>query len=126
MTLEKLTTHARDKVAHCKRLSLAKAVIAVEHLEALLDALAEKNAADPVGEAVRDRLWKRELQLVRLFAREPATNAELARQMGTTVQVVKNHFRRIFDETGMSGRTELYAFLLKHPAILEETKEEAA
>ena len=125
MTHEELIAHARDMVARCKSLSLTKAALTVEHLETLLDALDEKNAPDPVGEAMRDRLLERELRLARLFARNPTTNVELARQMDTTEQVVKNHFRQLFDKTGMGGRTELYAFLVKHPVILEETEEVA-
>lgn len=122
MTIEEIIAHARHNVARCKSSSLPKAGISVEHLEVLLDALQVKNAPDSIGKQVRSRLSMSELELLRLFAREPVKNGELARQIGTTEQAVKNSFKRIFDKTGMG---ELYAFLHKHPVILEESVESA-
>ena len=126
MTIEEVIAHARHNVARCKRSSLLKAAVTVEHLEALLDALEGPNTPDPVGERVRSELSKSELKLARLFACEPVKNSELARQMGKTEQVVKNYLRQIFDKTGMGDRMELYAFLQNHPVILEESMESAA
>jgi DNA-binding NarL/FixJ family response regulator len=41
-------------------------------------------------------------------------NKEIAYQLGTTEQVVKNYLRKIYDKLGVSDRLELALYCLHH------------
>jgi DNA-binding NarL/FixJ family response regulator len=71
---------------------------------------------DRVGARVLQRLTPKELQIVSLVA-EGAKNREIADQLGTKEQVVKNYLRSIYDKTGVSDRLELALFTIHHPAL---------
>ncbi len=58
-------------------------------------------AADSVGTRVRDRLTPKEMQIVALIA-QGWKNKEIALQLGTKEQVIKNYLRSIYDKTGVS------------------------
>jgi DNA-binding NarL/FixJ family response regulator len=73
-------------------------------------------APDRVGARVLQRLTPKELQIVSLVA-EGAKNREIADQLGTKEQVVKNYLRSIYDKTGVSDRLELALFTIHHPAL---------
>jgi len=42
-------------------------------------------------------------------------NKEIAAQIGTTEQVIKNYLRKIYDKLGVSDRLELALYCLQHP-----------
>ena len=68
------------------------------------------------GRRVLEQLSPRQLQVVRETA-AGAKNAEIARKIGTSEQVIKNMLREIYDMTGVSDRLELALFVLHHPEL---------
>jgi DNA-binding NarL/FixJ family response regulator len=75
-------------------------------------------AADSVGSRVRDRLTPKEMQIVALIV-QGCKNKDIATQLGTKEQVIKNYLRSIFDKTGVSDRLELALFTIHHRALAE-------
>lgn len=72
---------------------------------------------DVVGERVRRRLSKKELQILRLLLRG-YKNKEIAQELSNTEQVIKNYLRSIFDKSGTSDRLELALFTVHHQLLL--------
>ena len=68
---------------------------------------------DSIGLRVRQRLSELELKIIRLVV-QGCKNREIALQLGSTEQGIKNSLRRIFDKTGVSDRLELALFVLHH------------
>jgi DNA-binding NarL/FixJ family response regulator len=77
---------------------------------------------DRVGARVLQRLTPKELQIVSLVA-EGAKNREIADQLGTKEQVVKNYLRSIYDKTGVSDRLELALFTIHHRTLNEAAEQ---
>ena len=75
---------------------------------------------DLVGIRVRDRLSEKELRIIAAVVRG-YKNREIAVQMETTEQVVKNALRAIFDKIGVSDRLELALFVLHHRMLAHAT-----
>ncbi|HVO78558.1 MAG TPA: response regulator transcription factor [Candidatus Bathyarchaeia archaeon] len=75
---------------------------------------------DLVGIRVRDRLSEKELRIVAAVVRG-YKNREIAAQMDTTEQVIKNSLRSIFDKIGVSDRLELALFVLHHRMLAHAT-----
>ena len=75
-------------------------------------------APDTVGARVKDRLTPKELQIVALIV-QGCKNKEIAMQLGTKEQVIKNYLRSIYDKTGVSDRLELALFTIHHRALAE-------
>ena len=75
-------------------------------------------AADNVGMRVRDRLTPKEMQIVALIV-QGCKNKDIAGQLGTKEQVIKNYLRSIYDKTGVSDRLELALFTIHHRALAE-------
>ena len=73
---------------------------------------------DRVGVRVLERLTPKELQIVALVA-EGCKNREIAMQLSTKEQVVKNYLRSIYDKIGVSDRLELALFTIHHHALAE-------
>jgi DNA-binding NarL/FixJ family response regulator len=73
---------------------------------------------DFVGARVRDRLTPKELKIVALIV-QGYKNKEIAVQLGTTEQVVKNYLRNIYDKIGVSDRLELALFTIHHRILAE-------
>jgi len=74
--------------------------------------------ADSVGMRVRDRLTPKEMQIVALIV-QGCKNKDIAMQLGTKEQVIKNYLRSIYDKTGVSDRLELALFTIHHQALAE-------
>jgi DNA-binding NarL/FixJ family response regulator len=51
-------------------------------------------------------------------------NKEIAFQLGTTEQVIKNYLRKIYDKLGVSDRLELALYCLHNKIIQSELDEE--
>jgi len=77
-------------------------------------------APDRVGARVVERLTPKELQIISLVT-EGAKNKDIAAELGTKEQVVKNYLRSIYDKTGVSDRLELALFTVHHRALSEAT-----
>jgi len=75
-------------------------------------------AADSVGARVRDRLTPKEMQIVALIV-QGCKNKEIALQLGTKEQVIKNYLRAIYDKIGVSDRLELALFTIHHRVLAE-------
>jgi len=75
---------------------------------------------DLVGTRVRDRLSEKELRIVALVVRG-YKNREIAMQLFTNEQVIKNALRAIFDKIGVSDRLELALFVLHHRMLAHAT-----
>jgi DNA-binding NarL/FixJ family response regulator len=67
---------------------------------------------------VRDRLTPKEMQIVALIV-QGCKNKDIAGQLGTKEQVIKNYLRSIYDKTGVSDRLELALFTIHHRALAE-------
>ena len=46
-------------------------------------------------------------------------NKEIASQLGTTEQVIKNYLRNVYDKIGVSDRLELALFTIHHRILNE-------
>lgn len=73
---------------------------------------------DSVGARVRDRLTPKEMQIVALIV-QGCKNKDIATQLGTKEQVIKNYLRAIYDKTGVSDRLELALFTIHHKVLAE-------
>jgi DNA-binding NarL/FixJ family response regulator len=73
---------------------------------------------DMVGMRVRDRLTAKELRIVALIV-QGYKNKEIANQLGTTEQVIKNYLRNVYDKIGVSDRLELALFTIHHRILAE-------
>jgi DNA-binding NarL/FixJ family response regulator len=75
-------------------------------------------AQDSVGARVRDRLTPKEMQIVALIV-QGCKNKQIALQLKTKEQVIKNYLRSIYDKTGVSDRLELALFTIHHKVLAE-------
>ena len=73
---------------------------------------------DAVGARVRDRLTPKELRIVALIV-QGFKNKDIATELGTTEQVIKNYLRNIYDKIGVSDRLELALFTIHHRILAE-------
>jgi DNA-binding NarL/FixJ family response regulator len=71
------------------------------------------------------RLSPKELAIIACIA-QGKRNKEIAFQMGTTEQVIKNYLRKIYDKLGVSDRLELALYCLHHQLDKPLNSEEAA
>jgi len=76
---------------------------------------------DRVGRRVLERLTPKEIQIIALVA-EGWKNRQIAEQLTTKEQVVKNYLRSIYDKTGVSDRLELTVYTVHHRALSEATE----
>ncbi len=67
---------------------------------------------------MRDRLTPKELQIVALIV-QGCKNKDIAEQLGTKEQVIKNYLRSVYDKTGVSDRLELALFTIHHRILAE-------
>ncbi|HEX7960117.1 MAG TPA: response regulator transcription factor [Terriglobales bacterium] len=82
------------------------------------EAAAVANENDIVGARVRDRLTAKELKIVALIV-QGYKNKDIAAQLGTTEQVIKNYLRNVYDKIGVSDRLELALFTIHHRILAE-------
>jgi DNA-binding NarL/FixJ family response regulator len=75
-------------------------------------------AQDAVGARIRDWLTPKEMQIVALIA-QGCKNRQIAEQLHTKEQVIKNYLRSIYDKTGVSDRLELALFTIHHRVLAE-------
>jgi DNA-binding NarL/FixJ family response regulator len=75
---------------------------------------------DLVGARVRSRLSDRELRITAAIV-QGYKNREIATQLYTSEQVVKNALRNIFDKIGVSDRLELALFVVHHRILAQAT-----
>jgi DNA-binding NarL/FixJ family response regulator len=71
------------------------------------------NAAALTNPRTQPRLSPKELAIIHCIT-QGKRNKEIAFQMGTTEQVIKNYLRKIYDKLGVSDRLELALYCLHH------------
>jgi DNA-binding NarL/FixJ family response regulator len=81
-------------------------------------AVSSESSQDFVGTRVRDRLSSKELRIMAAVVRG-FKNRDIAMQLYTSEQVVKNALRNIFDKIGVSDRLELALFVLHHRVLAQ-------
>jgi DNA-binding NarL/FixJ family response regulator len=67
------------------------------------------------------RLSQKELAIIGCITRG-MRNKEIAYQIGTTEQVIKNYLRKVYDKLGVSDRLELALYCLHHQILKSETE----
>jgi len=67
------------------------------------------------------RLSEKELAIIACITRG-MRNKEIAYQIGTTEQVIKNYLRKVYDKLGVSDRLELALYCLHHQILKNETE----
>lgn len=78
--------------------------------------------ADQDGAQVLNRLTPKEMQIVALAVRG-RKNRDIAVQLRTSEQVIKNYLRSICSKAGVSGRLELALFTISHRILAEAVSE---
>lgn len=70
--------------------------------------------------SLNNRLTEKQLRVAFLVTRG-MRNKEIADQLSTTEQVIKNYMRDIFNELGFDSRVELAMYVTKQQFIAEQT-----
>jgi DNA-binding NarL/FixJ family response regulator len=71
---------------------------------------------------VQPKLSKKELAIISCITRG-MRNKEIAYQIGTTEQVIKNYLRKVYDKLGVSDRLELALYCLHHQLLKKYSME---
>jgi DNA-binding NarL/FixJ family response regulator len=74
---------------------------------------------------VQPKLSKKELAIISCITRG-MRNKEIAYQIGTTEQVIKNYLRKVYDKLGVSDRLELALYCLHHELLKKYLQEPGA
>ncbi len=82
-------------------------------------------AAALVSPKNQPRLSPKEMAIITCIT-QGKRNKEIAFQLGTTEQVIKNYLRKIYDKLGVSDRLELALYCLHNKIIHSDTDEEMA
>ena len=80
-------------------------------------------AASLVSPRTQPRLSPKEMSIITCIT-QGKRNKEIAFQLGTTEQVIKNYLRKIYDKLGVSDRLELALYCLHNKIIQGERDEE--
>lgn len=81
-------------------------------------------AAALVSPKTQPRLSPKEMAIITCIT-QGKRNKEIAFQLGTTEQVIKNYLRKIYDKLGVSDRLELALYCLHNKIIQSDEEEEA-
>jgi two-component system nitrate/nitrite response regulator NarL len=80
-------------------------------------------AAALVSPRTQPRLSPKEMSIITCIT-QGKRNKEIAFQLGTTEQVIKNYLRKIYDKLGVSDRLELALYCLHNKIIQSDADEE--
>jgi two-component system nitrate/nitrite response regulator NarL len=80
-------------------------------------------AAALVNPRTQPRLSPKEMAIITCIT-QGKRNKEIAYQLGTTEQVIKNYLRKIYDKLGVSDRLELALYCLHNKIIQTDSEEE--
>ena len=81
-------------------------------------------AAALVSPKSQPRLSPKEMSIIACIT-QGKRNKEIASQLGTTEQVIKNYLRKIYDKLGVSDRLELALYCLHNKVIQGDADEES-
>jgi DNA-binding NarL/FixJ family response regulator len=76
-------------------------------------------AASLTNPRTQPRLSEKELAIIACITRG-MRNKEIAYQIGTTEQVIKNYLRKVYDKLGVSDRLELALYCLHHQILKDQ------
>ncbi len=82
-------------------------------------------AAQLTSPSSRIKLSTKELQII-AGVTQGLRNKDIAQEVGTTEQVVKNYLRKIYDKLGVSDRLELALYCMHHRLLENYSKPEGA
>jgi DNA-binding NarL/FixJ family response regulator len=82
-------------------------------------------AATLMNPRTQPKLSEKELTIIACITRG-MRNKEIASQVGTTEQVVKNYLRKIYDKLGVSDRLELALYCMHHQILKPDAGAEAS
>ncbi len=82
-------------------------------------------ASNLTNPRVQPKLSKKELAIISCITRG-MRNKEIAYQIGTTEQVIKNYLRKVYDKLGVSDRLELALYCLHHQLLKKYMQESDA
>jgi len=80
-------------------------------------------ATSLTGPRIQPKLSKKELAIISCITRG-MRNKEIAYQIGTTEQVIKNYLRKVYDKLGVSDRLELALYCLHHQLLKSYMQEQ--
>ncbi|MCI0354793.1 MAG: response regulator transcription factor [Acidobacteria bacterium] len=82
-------------------------------VNSLIDAYRSHAIAGGAGARPRSQLTDKELLIVS-YVTQGMKNKDIAQEIGTTEQVVKNYLRKVYDKLGVSDRLELALYCIHH------------
>ena len=88
----------------------------------VIEAYRTHGSEPAADEKPRPRLSPKELVIISCISRG-MRNREIADQVGTTEQVIKNYLRKIYDKLGVSDRLELALYCIQHHLVSKEDVE---
>ena len=112
-----------DLLVRCvRRIAAGETWIDNQSVNWVIDAY-RAQAAALVSPRNQPRLSPKEMSIITCIT-QGKRNKEIAFQLGTTEQVIKNYLRKIYDKLGVSDRLELALYCLHNKIIQSEMDEE--
>jgi DNA-binding NarL/FixJ family response regulator len=102
-----------------RRIAAGETWIDNQSISWVIDAY-RSQASSLTNPRTQPRLSEKELAIITCITRG-MRNKEIAYQIGTTEQVIKNYLRKIYDKLGVSDRLELALYCLHHQILKNET-----
>jgi DNA-binding NarL/FixJ family response regulator len=103
-----------------RRIAAGETWIDNQSISWVIDAY-RSQASSLTSPRTQPRLSEKELAIITCITRG-MRNKEIAYQIGTTEQVIKNYLRKIYDKLGVSDRLELALYCLHHQILKNETE----
>jgi len=112
-----------DLLVRCvRRIAAGETWIDNQSVNWVIDAY-RSQAAALVSPRTQPRLSPKEMAIITCIT-QGKRNKEIAFQLGTTEQVIKNYLRKIYDKLGVSDRLELALYCLHNKIIQADADEE--
>ena len=112
---------APDLLIKCvRKIAVGETWIDNQSISWVIDAY-RAQAAALTNPKTQPRLSEKELSIIACITRG-MRNKEIAYQIGTTEQVIKNYLRKIYDKLGVSDRLELALYCLHHQILKNEVE----
>ena len=112
-----------DLLVRCiRRIAAGETWIDNQSVTWVIDAYRARAAA-LVSPRTQPKLSPKEMAIIACIT-QGKRNKEIAYQLGTTEQVIKNYLRKIYDKLGVSDRLELALYCLHNKIIQSDTDEE--
>jgi DNA-binding NarL/FixJ family response regulator len=113
-----------DQLVQCvRRIAAGETWIDNQSIGWVLEAY-RAQAATLMNPRSQPRLSAKELTIISCITRG-MRNKEIASQINTTEQVVKNYLRKIYDKLGVSDRLELALYCLHHQILKQEPESDS-